>query len=128
MIGQMRIPELARIFFSRKEQNRGIERIRRAGLTGVTSILAQGITILAGIISVPLTLTYLGKERYGVWLTINSLLQWLYVSNMGLSGNALVNKLSEANGRDDRTTAQELAATAFWSLTGIAVLFSVIFA
>jgi O-antigen/teichoic acid export membrane protein len=128
MIGQMRIPEAARTFFSRKEQSRGVERLRRAGLTGLTSVLAQGITIAAGIVSVPLTLSYLGSERYGVWLTINSLLQWLYVSNMGLSGNALVNKLSEANGSDDRERAQELAATAFWSLTGIAVLFSVIFA
>lgn len=128
MVGQLRIPELARTLFSREKQSRGIERIRRAGLTGITSVLAQGITILTGFVSIPLTLHYLGQERYGVWLTINSLLQWLFVSNMGLSGNALVNKLSEANGKDDRETARELVSTAFWSLAGMAITFTLFFA
>jgi O-antigen/teichoic acid export membrane protein len=127
MIGQMRIPELTRILFSKGEQSRGVERLRRAGLTGVTSVLAQGITILAGFISLRLTLNYLGEERYGVWLTINTLLNWLYVSQMGLGGNALVNKLSEAYGKDDNNLAQEIAATAFWSLAGIAALFFLLF-
>lgn len=94
----------------------------------MTSMLAQGITIATGLISVPLTIGYLGKERYGIWLTINSLLQWLFVSNMGLSGNALINKLSDANGKDDKTLAQELVATAFWSLAAIALIFIILFA
>lgn len=122
----MRLRETARNLLT--GQDRGFDRLRRAGLTGMTSVMAQGITIASGIISVPLTVGYLGKERYGVWLTINSLLQWLYVSNMGLSGNALINKLSEANGKDDKTLAQELVATAFWSLAGIGLIFALLFA
>jgi O-antigen/teichoic acid export membrane protein len=105
-----------------------VERIKRAGLTGISSVLAQGITIVAGFISVPLTVGYLGKERYGIWLAINSLLQWLYVSNLGLSGNALINKLSEANGKDDKNLAQELVSTAFWMLGGLSAIFLLLFA
>jgi hypothetical protein len=30
-----------------------------------------------GFVSVPLTVHYLGAERYGVWLTISSLLLWV---------------------------------------------------
>ena len=123
----MRLRESARNIW-KGEGGRGIDRLRRAGLTGMTSVMAQGITIATGFISVPLTVGYLGKERYGIWLTINSLLQWLYVSNMGLSGNALINKLSEANGKDDKRLAQELVATAFWSLAGIALIFFLLFA
>lgn len=122
----MRLKESARNLLAGRD--RGLDRLRRAGLTGMTALIAQGITIASGFISVPLTIGYLGKERYGIWLTINSLLQWLYVSNMGLSGNALVNKLSEANGKDDKALAQELVATAFWSLAGIALIFSLLFA
>ena len=91
-------------------------------------MLAQGITIVAGLISVPLTIGYLGLERYGIWLTINSFLQWVYITNLGLSGNALINKLSEANGKDDRSLAQELVATAFWTLAGLSVILLLLFA
>ena len=98
MLNQMLIPNSLRVFFSKDNQSRGVERIKRAGITGITSMLGQGITIAAGLISLPLTVKYLGKEQYGIWLAINSLLQWLYISNLGLSGNALVNKLSDANG------------------------------
>jgi O-antigen/teichoic acid export membrane protein len=122
----MRLKESARNLW--KGEGRGLDRIRRASLTGMTSMSAQGITIATGLISVPLTIGYLGKERYGIWLTINSLLQWLYISQLGLSGNALINKLSEANGKDDKILAQELVATAFWSLAAISFIFLLLFA
>jgi len=123
----MNIPNSLRVLFSRSDQGRGVDRIRRAGLTGMTRMTAQGITIAAGFISVPLTIGYLGAERYGVWLTINSLLQWVYISNLGLSGNALINKLSEANGKDDKELAQELVATSFWTLNGLALILLILF-
>lgn len=124
----MSFPNPIKILFSKENQSRGVERIKRAGLTGTSSVIAQGITIIAGFISVPLTIRYLGKEQYGVWLTINSLLQWLYVSNLGLSGNALINKLSDANGKDDKRLAQELVSTAFWTLGGLSIIFLLLFA
>lgn len=124
----IRFKNSLRILFSRSEQGRGVDRIRRAGLTGITRMFLNGILIASGLISIPLTIGYLGKERYGIWLTINSLLQWLHMSNSGLIGNALVNKLSEANGKDDKNLAQELVSTAFWSLSGITIILLFIFA
>jgi O-antigen/teichoic acid export membrane protein len=100
--------------------NRGKERLWRAGLTGITSVISKGLTIITGLISVPLTINYLGQTRYGIWLTINSLLNWLAVSSLGLGGNALINGLSEAHGKEDWERARELVSTAFWSLSGIA--------
>ena len=60
-----------------------------------------------GFVSVPLTVHYLGAERYGVWLTISSLLVWVALTDFGLAGNALVNVLSEAVGNDDRGVARQ---------------------
>jgi O-antigen/teichoic acid export membrane protein len=91
-------------------------------------MISQGLTITTGMISVPLTVHYLGQERYGVWLTLNSLWNWLAISNLGFAGNALVNKLSEVNGKDDRVAARELVATGFWSLIGIATVLGALFA
>jgi O-antigen/teichoic acid export membrane protein len=108
--------------------SRGRDRIRRAGLTSVTSMISQGLIIGTGMVSVPLTVHYLGTERYGIWLTLNSLWNWLAITNLGFGGNALVNKLSEANGRDDRQSARELVATAFWTLMAIAAALGVILA
>src|SRR6266571_8137072 len=113
--------------FVAQAENRGRERLRRAGISGITSMASQGLVIVTGLISVPLTVKYLGQERYGVWLTLNSLLSWLYITNLGYGGNALINALSEANGKDDRDLARELVATAFWSLVGIALVLALLF-
>lgn len=104
------------------EELRDADRHRRARLTSLTSFAAHGTTILTGLVSVPLTVGYLGPELYGVWLTIGSLLMWLAVTDLGFGGNALINALANAHGREDRQLAQELVATAFWLLSGIALL------
>lgn len=102
--------------------NRGIERYRRAGITASSSFIAKGLNILISFLSVPLTIHYLGSERYGVWLTISSLLTWMALADFGLSGNALVNVLAESSGKDDLETARQYTSSAFWVLTGICIL------
>lgn len=96
------------------------ERLRRARLTTAANATAHVVALAVGLVSVPLTVGYLGNERYGVWVTLSSLLTWLSVADLGLGGNALVNVLAEAHGRQDRNLARELVATAFWILTAIA--------
>ncbi len=60
------------------------ERYRRATLTTVTSVISKGIGILTAFITVPLTLTYLGTERYGLWMTISSVIVMLGFADFGL--------------------------------------------
>jgi O-antigen/teichoic acid export membrane protein len=112
-------PRYLTAFLSTAHANRGLERYRRAGITASTSFLSKGLTILISLVSVPLTVRYLGTERYGVWLTISSLLTWMALTDFGLAGYALVNVIAEADGRDDRKLAREYASSAFWSLIAI---------
>jgi O-antigen/teichoic acid export membrane protein len=107
---------------TRRHANRGLERYRRAGITASSSFIAKALNVLISFLSVPLTVHYLGAERYGVWLTISSLLTWMSMTDFGLAGNALVNVLAEASGREDRVVAQHYTASAFWALTGVSVL------
>ncbi len=111
-----------RSFLTKKSDDRGRERYRRVSITASTSFVAKALNILISFVSVPLTVHYLGTERYGVWLTISSLLTWMSMTDFGLAGNALVNVLSEANGKDDRVTARQYSSSAFWSLFGVAAL------
>ena len=48
-----------------------------------------------GFISIPLTIRYLGPERYGAWVMLGSLLAWLNMTDLGLS-NGLTNALTSA--------------------------------
>jgi O-antigen/teichoic acid export membrane protein len=106
--------------------SRGGERYRRAGITASSSFITKALNVLISFLSVPLTVHYLGAERYGVWLTISSLLTWMSMTDFGLAGNALINVLAEASGKDDQKGAQHYSASAFWALTGVGVLTGII--
>jgi O-antigen/teichoic acid export membrane protein len=114
-------------FLTKKSSDRGRERYRRASVTASTSFLSKALTIVISFVSVPLTANYLGPERYGIWLTISSLLTWMALTDFGLAGNALVNVIAEAHGNDNRKLAREYAASAFWALTAISLSIGAIF-
>ncbi len=101
------------------------ERNRRAILTASSNFFAQGVGLLTSLISVPLTIHYLGKERYGLWSTISALLLWAALADFGL-GRGLVNHLSEAFARDDRESAARYVSTALFSLCAVAGLLALL--
>lgn len=96
-------------------------------LTSLVSALARGIAILTSLISIPLTVRYLGPERYGMWMTASSVIALLGFADLGM-GNGLLNAISESDGKDDRKTAQMYVSSAFYMLLGIAALILIIFA
>jgi hypothetical protein len=104
--------------------SRGGERYRRAGITASSSFITKALNVLISFLSVPLTVHYLGAERYGVWLTISSLLTWMTMTDFGLAGNALINVLGPhwSRGVDRDCRYGELSfhplATGFSSLRG----------
>ena len=106
----------------------GLERLRRVFLSGVTGVGATGLTAAISLISIPLTIHYLGPVRYGVWVIINSMLTWLSVSSMGLSGTALVNTLADARGHGDAQRSRQLVSSAIFALSVIAGLLAILFA
>jgi O-antigen/teichoic acid export membrane protein len=103
----------------------GERRYTRLFQTILTSFLGKGLTILVGLITVPLTIGYLGTERYGLWVTISTLLIWLQLADLGL-GNGLTNALAEAYGSDRDNFAQQYVATAFWALCVVSLLLGVV--
>ena len=92
--------------------------------TALTSGLSTVLTMLTGIISVSLTVRYLGTERYGLWLTISTILAWLNLTDAGI-GNALTNRIAKAYGQDKLPEAQHYVASAFWLFTVVGVTIAV---
>lgn len=94
---------------------------------GIFSGLAgRGVAALVSFISVPLTVRYLGPERYGAWVTISTVIAWMSLADFGLS-NSLTNVVSEGYAKNRQDLAQSYVAAAFWSLAGIAALLALIF-
>jgi len=105
---------------------RSRERFRRIGLTTAASIAARGIGFATSLITVPLTLHYLGAERYGLWATLSSVIALASFADLGL-GNGLLNALSSAHGRDDREAGAREVSTAFILLLAVATTLGVAF-
>ena len=47
---------------------RSNERLRQPLLTSATAVLGRVISMAGPLITVPLVLSYLGHERYGLWM------------------------------------------------------------
>jgi O-antigen/teichoic acid export membrane protein len=115
-----------RAFDTSTSEGRSKERYRRVALTAIASGIAKCISILTGLITIPLTLDYLGVERYGLWMTISSVVLILGFADLGM-GNGLLNAISEANGKDDREAAVNYVSSGFFMLLGVALLITLAF-
>ena len=71
------------------------ERTRLVQKNIILSFLIKGLSIAIGLVFVPLTINYIDAERYGIWLTLSSIIIWFNFFDLGL-GNGLRNKLVEA--------------------------------
>jgi O-antigen/teichoic acid export membrane protein len=71
--------------------------------------------------SIPLTIHYLGTQRFALWMTINSLMTMLTFADLGL-GNGLMTAISESHGKDDMQMARRYISSAFYMLVSMSVL------
>jgi O-antigen/teichoic acid export membrane protein len=98
---------------------RSKERYRRLLLTAITGPISSGCGFLTFLVTVPLTIRYLGPERYGAWMSISALMAFLRFSDLGL-GNGLIGAISQAEGRDDRLYAQRAISSVLVCLSVMA--------
>jgi O-antigen/teichoic acid export membrane protein len=103
------------------EAGRSRERYRKATLSSAAAIAARIVSLAISLVTVPLTLKYLGLERYGMWMTISSVVAMFSFADLGMS-NGLINLVAYASGRDDRDAIRHAVASAFWMLSMIAFI------
>lgn len=93
----------------------------------VTNLGNRIIGVTVALLSVPLTIGYLGTERYGVWITIASLLAWLQLTDFGL-GNGLTNAMTTAAGQNRPDLVRTHISNGMLLLSAIASAVGVIIA
>lgn len=74
------------------------------------------ISILVNLTLVPLTINYLNPTRYGIWLTLSSIIAWFSFFDIGF-GHGLRNKLVEARALGDYRKAKTYISTTYCILT-----------
>jgi O-antigen/teichoic acid export membrane protein len=106
---------------SLNDENRGAERNRRAAITGGVALMARAVQVGSSLITVPLTLKYLGNERFGLWMTISSVLAMAAFADFGV-GNGVLNTVAKAFGKDDREGIRRAVSSGFAVLSSIALV------
>ncbi len=92
----------------------------------VFSFLIKIVSVITGILLVPLLIDFLDKDRYGVWLTISSIFAWFSFFDIGI-GNGLRNKLAQALARDQKVLAREYVSTTFALISIIFITIILVF-
>ena len=107
------------------QENRAESRKRNIIKTASSGLLTRIITLSVTLIMVPLSLKYLGKEQYGLWVTISSIIAMMSFMDAG-AGNAVLNMIAHESG-SNKGNLKQIVSTSFFSLTALAILGIILF-
>lgn len=106
--------------------NKGNERSQAAKKNIAASVIIKGLNIAIGLLLVPLTINYLNPTKYGIWITLSSLISWFSFFDIGL-GNGLRNKLAESIAIGKHKLARIYVSTAYAVIALIVLVLLVLF-
>lgn len=101
---------------------RTVNIIKHIGL----NFLFKGGSIVISLLFIPLSIRFLGEDKYGIWLTLFSFIAWFNFLDFGL-GHGLRNYLTKAIAQGDISLAKRYISTAYNSILFIAILLIVLF-
>lgn len=106
--------------------NKGQDRSVKAKKNIIASFFIKGVSIAISLLLVPLTINYINPSRYGIWITITSIVGWFSFFDIGLT-QGLRNKFAEAKAKGEDSLAQIYVSTTYAILAGIFFLVWLIF-
>ena len=97
------------------------ERTDKAIKNIILLFAAKAISIICSMLIVPITIEYLNPTRYGVWLTVSSIIAWIGNFDLGL-GNGLRNRFADAKAKGDTELARKYVSTTYLTMSVIMVI------
>ena len=88
-------------------------------------LLIKICNIIINLAYVPLLINSLNQDRYGIWLTITTIVSWIAFFDIGL-GNGLRNKLAESIACKDEINARKYVSTTYGAMGILCFLFFII--
>jgi O-antigen/teichoic acid export membrane protein len=105
---------------------KGQDRSVKAKKNIIASVFIKGVSIAISLVLVPLTINYINPSRYGIWITITSIVGWFSFFDIGLT-QGLRNKFAEAKAKGEDSLAQIYVSTTYAILACIFFLVWLIF-
>lgn len=84
----------------------------RAKRNIAASFAIKGLNIAIGLMLVPMTINYLDPTRYGIWITLSSIIAWFGFFDIGL-GYGLRNRFAEALATGQHELARSYVSTTY---------------
>lgn len=91
--------------------------LKQTSFSFLFKIIAMGCNFLL----VPLTLSYLGREQYGIWMTLLTVLSWMSFCDFGL-GNGMRNKVTVALAQKNFAAVREYISSTYFSILFLMVI------
>lgn len=104
----------------------GHQRSVKAKKNILGSFFLKGLSMLISLILIPLTIDYLNPTKYGIWLTLMSVIAWFNFFDIGL-GNGLRNKFATAKAEGKDELARIYISTTYAVITIISIALFLIF-
>lgn len=104
----------------------GHERSNRAKKNILGGLLIRGLNIGLGLLIVPITINYLNPTKYGIYITLTSLVAWFGFFDIGF-GNGLRNRFAEAIAKGEHKLAKTYVSTTYALLIIIISIFLIVF-
>lgn len=107
-------------------ERQSLDRYRFIAFSGAASMAAKLVSAVVGVVSIPLVVHHVGKDQFGLWMVVSSLVIWMQLADFGIA-NGLSNALTEAHGRDDPQAAgsylsSSLVATLLVAVVGLPLI------
>ena len=107
------------------DQAKSRRRYVLAGMTIVANVGSKGLSLLVLYFSVPLTISYLGPARFGVWMTLASLISFLGFLDFGI-GSSLLNEVAHHSAQEDRKRLKQVITHGLSLLTFIGLILGLV--
>lgn len=109
--------------------NKGNQRSILVKKNIIGNLFIKGLNVAISLLYVPITLDLLNPTRYGIWMTLTSIIAWISIFDIGL-GNGLRNKLAKSLALNDFIMAKKYISTTYAILliivTSILIVFFIV--
>jgi len=90
------------------------------------SFFIKSGNIIISLLFVPVLIDYLNSVKYGIWLTLTSIVQWFLYFDLGL-GNGLRNKLAEAFSIKDSDKIKTYISSSYFIILILSLVVIILF-
>lgn len=103
------------------EAGRATARHRAILLTALASTFGRFVGIATTLVSLPLTLHYLGPERFGMWTALSAFSLLLSFTDLGI-GNSVLTAVAQSAGQREKHNLRRVVSSAYVAMGLIAVV------